>query len=115
MGGDEDLKLKIVDHMGRTEEKISTLVNVMRDVKIDISEIRDEQARIKVHNDEVVSELQKHFDDKISICNEDVMTRLEKSHLDKYQVRKEITKAVKASEKRTYLKVAIIGVVFGFI
>lgn len=105
---DTELKLKIVESMSRTEEKLIALTEVVHEVK-------DEQKEIRDRTSEGIIELQQHFDMKISESNEDVMKILNDRHLDKYEVRHEITKGVKASERRMYIKLTVFGSIVSFV
>lgn len=122
-GTDDEFKLQIAQHMGAVNEKLVTVVNGLHEVKKEQKEARNHNDKVvkelQVHNDKVVKELQQHFDGKLSECNEEVMNILNDRHLDKTEVRGEITKAIKASEKRIrkyfgYFLLAV-GTIFGFI
>lgn len=111
-GIDEDFKLQMAQHMGATTEQLKALAGAVHEFKGELKQSRK-------HNDVVVRELQKHVDGKIASCHEDVMIILKEKHLDESEVRKAITKAIKASEKRTrfYLGIFLVamGSIVGFI
>lgn len=92
-GIDEEFKIEIAKHMGCVTSELKGLASA-------VHEFKNEQKQSREHNDVAVKELQIHFDGKIADCHEDVMLILKDKHLDESQVRKEITKAIKASEKR---------------
>lgn len=127
---DTDFQLQMAGLMGAVTEKLATLTTMVGEIKDDqkdiqgsltavVQEVKDEQQAIQRHNDKVINELQLHFDGRIAKCNEDVMTILTKAHLNKNEVRSEITKAIQASEKRIIRRSAYlilsVGVVLGFI
>ncbi len=111
-GIDEEFKIEIAKHMGCVTSELKTLTGTVNEFKM-------EQKQSREHNDVVVKKLQKHVDGKIASCHEDVMGILEKEHMNAIGVRDAITKAIRASEKRSRKHFGwflfAVGSAFGFI
>lgn len=105
MSGNE-FELKIARHMGSVDEKLGSITTAIIDIK-------NEQKNATVRNGSVISELQSHVDKKITECNDEIIEKLN-IRPDRADVRAEITIAIKASERRTYYKLAFIGSIIVF-
>ena len=97
-----ELKTELREHRNTEEAVTNNQYRIMQ-------EIREGLKEYKTHTDSTIHETQVHFVGRISECYKNTMNLLETKHMNKDQIRGEITKAITAAEKRLMDKVKLIG------